>query len=202
MLSSGDKALIDQTNPSHKHFHTRFIDMDATTEQLKALFPIPEPDFPSVVVRNPTRYPGWTIESTKALLDCMRDNHRRFHIFFAGKIFHKCALVFPLSKLALTLCVLPSHSTHHLLTLWTMGTGPVLLKAAYETHAVYLDPAFQPPVRGDVENQPSKGIINEANWKEHLGDERYVSRPRLTFRTAAHPCSVTTRHTSPSLPVC
>lgn len=56
--------------------------MDVTTEQPKALFSVPEPDLPFAVVRNRPRYPGWTNESSQALLDCMRDGHRRLHDFF------------------------------------------------------------------------------------------------------------------------
>ena len=63
--------------------------MDATTEQLKALFPTPDTEDVSGVVRNPTRYPGWSSESVKGLLECMRDNHHRFHIFFNERGFHK-----------------------------------------------------------------------------------------------------------------
>lgn len=56
-----------------------------------------------------------------------------------------------------------------------MGANDALLKAAYETHTVYQRAAFPPPAEGDAkEKQASKGVINETNWKEHLGDERYV----------------------------
>ena len=73
--------------------------MDATSEQLKALFPTPDPDFPTPVVPNPTRQPGWTHESTEALLNCLRDNHHRWHIFFNEKKFHKCVLRFGIVSL-------------------------------------------------------------------------------------------------------
>lgn len=63
--------------------------MDATAEQLTTLFPTPHTDVVSAVVRTPTRYPGWSSESVRALLECMRDNHHRFHIFFNERGFHK-----------------------------------------------------------------------------------------------------------------
>lgn len=65
--------------------------MDANFEQLKALFPTPEPDFPTLVVPNPTRHAGWTHESTEAVLNLLRDNHHRWHIFFNENKFHKYA---------------------------------------------------------------------------------------------------------------
>ena len=63
--------------------------MDATPEQLNLRFPKPISPLPTVVT-NPTRHAGWSHESTKAVLDCLKDNHHRFHIFFNDKGFHKC----------------------------------------------------------------------------------------------------------------
>jgi hypothetical protein len=50
-----------------------------------------------------------------------------------------------------------------------MGADSELLKAAYETHVVYQKPAFPPP-----EDKKISTIINDTNWKDHLGDDRCV----------------------------
>lgn len=56
-----------------------------------------------------------------------------------------------------------------------MGADATLLKAAYQTHVVYQRPAFESPeVDETKEQQTSKGVINETNWKEHLGNEKFV----------------------------
>lgn len=47
---------------------------------------------------------------------------------------------------------------------------------------MYLDPALEPPVKGGFDGKASKGIINEVNWKDHLGDEKYY-RAYLAFFT-------------------
>lgn len=56
-----------------------------------------------------------------------------------------------------------SHATHHLYAIYTLGATPEVLQAAYETHKEYQRPAFDAP-----------GEITEKNWKDHLGDEKYV----------------------------
>lgn len=68
--------------------------MDATREQLNALFPHPgDADLPNVVARRvpgPVRQAGWTDESTHAVLTLLKENHHRWHIFFNDQLFHKC----------------------------------------------------------------------------------------------------------------
>lgn len=59
-----------------------------------------------------------------------------------------------------------------------MGADDELLKAAYETHAVYLKPAFPPP-----EEKKSTRIIDDANWKDYLGDERCVLKHSIAVGT-------------------
>lgn len=56
-----------------------------------------------------------------------------------------------------------------------MGANAELLNAAYHTHVVYMKPAFPPPDEEEMKRiqDARKAIINESNWKEHLGDERY-----------------------------
>ena len=63
--------------------------------------------------------------------------------------------------------LLYSHASHHLLAIYAMAADGELLKAAYETHVVYQKPAFPPP-----EDKKISKIIDDSNWKDHLGDER------------------------------
>lgn len=63
----------------------------ANTEQLDARFPKPA-FLPSSVVPSPVRKAGWTYESTKAVLECLKNNHLRFHCFFNDNGFHKYVL--------------------------------------------------------------------------------------------------------------
>lgn len=71
--------------------------MDATPEQLARLFPSPSIAL-STVVPGPVRHAGWTHESTDAVLACLKDNHRKWHIFFNEKHFHKSVLLRSLPK--------------------------------------------------------------------------------------------------------
>lgn len=52
-----------------------------------------------------------------------------------------------------------------------MGASAEVLKAAYETHVAYLRPALPPPEAAESKDPV---VIDEANWKDHLGDERFV----------------------------
>ena len=62
-----------------------------------------------------------------------------------------------------------------------MGANGTLLNAAYKTHTVYQRPAFEPPKEGEAkEEQASRGVVDESNWKEHLGDERSVVHESIT----------------------
>lgn len=60
--------------------------MNATQEQLDALFPTPSPS-PSGIA--PTRLPGYDCQTTETLLELLKDNHKRYHIFFNDMGFHK-----------------------------------------------------------------------------------------------------------------
>ncbi|GJE99831.1 hypothetical protein PsYK624_161040 [Phanerochaete sordida] len=124
--------------------------MDASSEQLNLRFPTPSSP-PVSIVPHPAVHPGFTHESTKAVLDCLKDNHKRFHIFFNERGFH-------------------NHCSHHLLAIYAMGASPEVIRAAYETHVAYQRPAF--PSTETTEAKDSV-IITESNWKDYLGDERY-----------------------------
>ena len=149
--------------------------MDATPDELAARFPWPEPPHPGVVPA-PIRHAGWSSESTDALITDLKDNHQRWHIFFNEQHFHKCVFV------STTRCfqaneLVYSHATHHLLAIYAMGAPASLLNAAYHTHVVYQKPAFPPPETDDARKAReaiSKVVIDDTNWKDFLGDERYV----------------------------
>ncbi|GJE93600.1 questin oxidase family protein [Phanerochaete sordida] len=130
--------------------------MDATPDELAARFPWPAPPHPAVVPA-PIRHAGWSSESTDALLAALKDNHTRWHIFFNEKHFH-------------------NHATHHLLAIYAMGAPAGVLGAAYHTHEVYQKPAFPPPETDEARlarEAIAKVVIDDANWKDFLGDERY-----------------------------
>ena len=65
--------------------------MNATAEQLDALFPTP-PSSPPVSFA-PTRNPGWDHRSTETVLELLKDNHKKWHIFFNDLKFHKYVLL-------------------------------------------------------------------------------------------------------------
>ena len=79
--------------------------------------------------------------------------------------------------------MLPSHCAHHLLAIYAMGGNAELLNAVYRTHAVYQKPAFPPPDEEEMKRIQAarKAVIDESNWKEHLGDEMYF---RAVIRTS------------------
>ncbi|EMD35935.1 hypothetical protein CERSUDRAFT_124504 [Gelatoporia subvermispora B] len=112
----------------------------APTIDLDALFPSPAPP-PSALC--PQRLPGVSPESGIAVSELLKENHRRFHIFFNDKGFH-------------------NHISHHLLALYYLGGKGPLMRAALEE-----DTAMQREYYG------SPGKIDEKNYHEHLGDEKY-----------------------------
>ena len=81
-------ANTSQTGHYYHPFYSRILSMDANREQLDARFPKPVL-LPSSIVPNPARQAGWTYGSTQAVLECLKDNHHRFHIFFGDMGFHK-----------------------------------------------------------------------------------------------------------------
>ncbi|CAL1702716.1 unnamed protein product [Somion occarium] len=116
--------------------------MDTSPETLTSLFPVPSPS-PKNFGLVPTRIPGLTYDSAQALLECLKDNHRKRHIFFNDRHFH-------------------NHASHHLLAIYALGADRKLLQTAYQTHVIYQRPSF-----------PSPGEITVENWKDHLGNDKY-----------------------------
>ncbi|EKM51237.1 uncharacterized protein PHACADRAFT_263270 [Phanerochaete carnosa HHB-10118-sp] len=130
--------------------------MDATPDELASRFPWPTPPHPAVVPA-PIRHAGWSSESTEAVLTDLKENHQRWHIFFNEKHFH-------------------NHAAHHLLAIYALGAPASLLNAAYHTHVVYQKPAFPPPETDEARKAReavAKVVIDDTNWKDYLGDDRY-----------------------------
>ncbi|EKM48588.1 uncharacterized protein PHACADRAFT_266276 [Phanerochaete carnosa HHB-10118-sp] len=118
--------------------------MDASSEQLNIRFPKPT-IVSSSIAPIPTIDPGRTPETTQAVLDCLKDNHQRFHIFFNDWGFH-------------------NHASHHLLAIYAMGASPEVIRGAYDTHIAYQRPS---------KDRVCAATIDGKNWKDHLGDELY-----------------------------
>lgn len=70
---------------------------------------------PSLV---PPRQPGITPDSAKAILELLEDNHRKRHIFFNDKKFHKY-VVYVCQSAGLRLIRIhhDSHAAHHILAI-------------------------------------------------------------------------------------
>ncbi|BGP25600.1 hypothetical protein Rt10032_c06g2983 [Rhodotorula toruloides] len=97
--------------------------------------------------RDDASFPGFTeVENDVLLLfDHEQENHIHAHTFFNDKGFH-------------------NHCSHHLLAAYSLGASPALLEDILKLHHAT---AFKPmPPMAPVE-------IDEMNWTEHLGDERY-----------------------------
>ncbi|CDO68531.1 hypothetical protein BN946_scf184998.g28 [Trametes cinnabarina] len=91
----------------------------------------------------PRRLPGATPDSTAALLNTLRDNHVKWHVFFNDKGFH-------------------NHASHHVLAVYDLGASAENIEAVYKTHTSYQRPALDSP----------EPITNE-NFHQHLGDEKF-----------------------------
>ena len=71
---------------SPRIFYRSFLTMNATQEQLDVLFPTPSPSPTGIA---PSRFPGYDCRTTETLLELLKDNHKRWHIFFNDMGFHK-----------------------------------------------------------------------------------------------------------------
>ncbi|EIN04883.1 hypothetical protein PUNSTDRAFT_75682 [Punctularia strigosozonata HHB-11173 SS5] len=104
--------------------------------------------FPSVIPPPqshllPQRWPGVDQSSTATLIEALKDNHERWHLFFNDRGFH-------------------NHTAHRLLALWTLGGSAPLLETAYEKDK---------KTQRKVIASPSE--ITTENFTKHLGDEVY-----------------------------
>jgi hypothetical protein len=58
------------------------------TLDMNALFPVPpESTLPLV----PSRWPGVSASSSSTLIECVKDDFEKYHVFFNDKHFHKYA---------------------------------------------------------------------------------------------------------------
>ena len=125
----------------------------AGNNALNALFPTPSTP-PALC---PQRFPGITLEATSTLLDVLKENHTRWHIFFNEKGHHKYVLVcWSASLLYLTK---DSHGSHMFLAIYQLGGTAAAIEAAYKVEAAYQRPA---PV--------SPTAITDDNFYDHLRD--------------------------------
>ncbi|KAI6030051.1 hypothetical protein EDC04DRAFT_2714191 [Pisolithus marmoratus] len=107
---------------------------------LDSLFPVPAlPPSPL----SPQRLPGTSVESTAALQDVLKDNHKRWHIFFNHRRFH-------------------NHITHRALALYALGASGTSIRTLYDLDRQTQRPAIDTPE-----------AITRANFVDHLGDENY-----------------------------
>ena len=68
-----------------------------------------------------------------------------------------------------------SHAVHRILALWTVGADGALIEAGYETDTSYLRKTYASP-----------NAITQANFKDHLGDHKYVNNDHLLNISAAN----------------
>ncbi|KAI6013237.1 hypothetical protein EDC04DRAFT_2759433 [Pisolithus marmoratus] len=107
---------------------------------LDSLFPVPAlPPSPL----SPQRLPGTSVESVAALQDVLKDNHKRWHIFFNHRGFH-------------------NHITHRALALYALGASGTSIRTLYDLDRQKQRPAIDTPE-----------AITRANFVDHLGDENY-----------------------------
>lgn len=98
---------------------------------------------PSVLA--PARIPNNGPDALAALLDALRDNHERSHVFFNQFSFH-------------------NHSAHHLLAIYALGApGPVITAAYQNTHLDHQRIAFV---------APNSVVITDENFTDYLGNDQ------------------------------
>ncbi|KAJ4484153.1 hypothetical protein C8J55DRAFT_570899 [Lentinula edodes] len=93
----------------------------------------------------PPRMPGANSKTTAVLLDILKDNHAKWHIFFDDDGRH-------------------NHITHQLLAIWAFGAHQDLLRGSYNKNI--------PLQRPKPENTH---LITSSNFNDHLGDKTYYS---------------------------
>jgi hypothetical protein len=107
------KHAIPSSKLTRRHFMTASQDVDA-------LFPLPparDDVAPSGTAHLfPGRWPGSSIESSRALIDGLKKDYQNFHVFFNDKHFHKLALHFCL--LHLRVLPHPYHLLPHMPSSW------------------------------------------------------------------------------------
>ncbi|KAF9525663.1 hypothetical protein CPB83DRAFT_896836 [Crepidotus variabilis] len=102
---------------------------------LEFLFPVPSLP-PSRLT--PAHSPGVSPQSTEALLEVLKDNHVKWHIFFNEDRFH-------------------NHAPHRSLAAWALGADANAIRSGYKKDCEYEKPAFKSP-----------GSITWENFNNHL----------------------------------
>ncbi|KZT34795.1 hypothetical protein SISSUDRAFT_991368 [Sistotremastrum suecicum HHB10207 ss-3] len=93
--------------------------------------------------RSPRSIPGFSVESGQELQKWLKVDAESWHVYFDDRGFH-------------------NHLAHHLYAAYGLGASPSVIRDAYQLQAKTQRKAFASPVD-----------ITEANWKEHLGDDKY-----------------------------
>ncbi|KLO08383.1 hypothetical protein SCHPADRAFT_893940 [Schizopora paradoxa] len=108
-----------------------------TPELLARLFPTPS----SPPRDGPMRVFGVSTQSTETLVNLLKDNHKKFHVFFNHRGFH-------------------NHNAHHMLAVYALGGTGKVIEAAYERTSRIQRPAYVSTI-----------TITDSNYFEHLGKE-------------------------------
>ena len=130
---------------------------------LDSLFPTPSLP-PSPI--SPARWAGVTPQTVQVLKNLLKDNYEKWHIFWNDRGYHKCVFSHPFFSRLRSDKQVPfsSHAAHRSLALWAVGADDALIEAAYETDTSYLRKTY-----------PSPNGITPENFKDHLGDPKYVN---------------------------
>ncbi|TBU44557.1 hypothetical protein BD309DRAFT_862019 [Dichomitus squalens] len=123
--------------------------MPPRTTELDKFFPLPS-EAPSN--KAPVRLAGFSHKSGEALAKALQDDHVKWHAFFNDFGFH-------------------NHASHHLVAIYALGANSTLIEAAYQTHVVYMRPAFESP-------EP----VNATNFWKHLGKHDFYYSYLKFFR--------------------
>ncbi|KAF8310000.1 hypothetical protein DL93DRAFT_2062450 [Clavulina sp. PMI_390] len=116
----------------------------------------PSPSRPSEFWdQTPHNLPGVTSESTQKLVELLRLNDERYHVFFNSMGFH-------------------NHLTHHVLAAWSLGASAAELQQAFNEHASYQRKKPIPP-------EKITGHFSFTNISYLLSSEKYYEGYRQFF---------------------
>lgn len=103
----------------------------------------------SLAHRGVLKCPGGTTEIAKQTSKLLQENHDRHHIYFNKEGFH-------------------NHIVHHLLSLYSLASSPLVIDRQYE-----INKSYQRPLQGPDE-PPLTDLTDPASFKDALGrQERY-----------------------------
>ncbi|KAJ3782053.1 hypothetical protein GGU10DRAFT_378952 [Lentinula aff. detonsa] len=125
---------------------------------LKSFELFPEPSL-LAPLKAPPRLPGINSKTTEALLDILKENHAKWHIFFDDAGRH-------------------NHITHQLLAIWAFGAHQDLLRGSYNKNI----PLQRPKPK-------TTKSITSSNFNDHLGDQTYYSAYLDFFDNVVQECN-------------